>query len=292
MIPENNLFFPPHLPPHRRGRKPAPILSHHEAKKSRRVVPYTANRAPSLSSYNNLHESIKEHAFLRVQLFVTRAKLFEGQAVKSDGTLHNVHFAPGHAHQQQGMSHSKGRHAAHANECAGMKENIKEQWLLDIEKHGVITPRKKKNFRQRGVSENDINAMEQSLVQGIKVRKALSDLMPGPGFLDHTQADDLLNATDLLPQEVNLQVDKVLEDRIREKSAELNEKVAKSLITVKNATEQYIQSARNIFNEYKKEMKAEHATQKFQWQKLRLERLMMYVDDELSGTVMPPDFMF
>lgn len=300
MIPENHLFFPPLPPPHQRGRKPGPILSSHESVKSRRVVPYSANRAPSVENRTNLHEAIKEHAYLRVQLFVTRAKLFEGQAVKTDGTLHNVHFSPGHAHQQQGVSKVKGEHAAHANECAGMKENIKEQWLFDIERTGVITPKKKYNFKQRGLSELDIQSMEQTLIQGLKIRESLSKLMPGPGFLDHTQADDVLNATDRLPSEVNWQVDKVLEDRIRSTSAEINEQLAKSQISVKKACKKYVQCAKSILSTYKQELKIEHQglvkvqknTPEQAKRQVQLVRLIKYVNDEIAGTVMPPQFLF
>lgn len=300
MNSENHLFFPPLPPPHQRGRKPGPIISSHGAVKSRRRVPYSANRAPSVENPSNLHEAIKEHAYLRVQLFMTRAKLFEGQAVKTDGTLHDVHFSPGHAHQQQGVSKVKGEHAAHANECAGMKENIKEQWLFDIERTGVITPKKKHNFKQRGLSEVDIQSMEQTLIQGLKIRDSLYKLMPGPGFLDHTQADDLLNATDRLPSEVNLQVDKVLEDRIRSKSAELNEKLAKSQISVKKACEKYVRYAKSILSTYEQELiverqglvKVQPKTPEQAKRLGQLVRLIRYVDDEIVGTVMPPQFLF
>lgn len=300
MFPDNHLFFPPQLPQHHRGRKPTPILSSRENKKTRRVVPFKANRAPSVANHADLHEAVKQHAFLRVQLFVIRAKLFEGQAVKSDGTLHNVHFRAGHAHQQQGRSSVKGEHAAHASECAGMEENIKEQWLFDIERSGEITPRKKKNFKLRGVSEIDIQKMDQSLRQGLKIRDSLRQLMPGPGFLDHTQADDLLNATDQLPSEVNLLVDKILENGIRGRAAELTERIAKSQITVKLATEKYVQSAKKIFSAYLGKLKEEHLgivktaqiTQEQIFRKMQIERLMSYVEDELSGTVMPPEFLF
>jgi hypothetical protein len=300
MNPENNLFRPPVLPPHTRGRKPGPILSSHEHKKARKVVPYTANRAPSVAHYHDLHEAVKEHAFMRIQLFITRAKLFEGQAVKSDGTLHNVHFKPGHAHQQQGSSKIKWHHAAHANDCAGIKENLKEAWLKDIETMREITPRKQRNFKQRGISQETIESMQKALDQGLKIRKELEQLMPGPGFLDHTQADDLLNATDLLPQEVNLQVDKVLEDRIREKSAEITGMLSRSKITVKAATEQYVHCIKKIFNDYKKELNQErnqllnivHLSPKENQRKNQIQRLVSYVDDEIQGTELPPDILF
>lgn len=292
--------MPPNLPPHKRGRKPGPILSSLEQKKGRKVVPYSANRAPSVNHYLDLHEGVKEHAFMRVQLFVTRAKMFEGQAVKSDGTLHDVQFEPGHAHQQQGSSKTKWHHAAHANDCAGIKENIKAAWLKDIEKESVITPRKQKNFKARGVSDEKIKSMQKALDQGLKIRKELEQLMPGPGFLDHTQADDLLNATDLLPQEVNLQIDKVLEDRLRVESAQLTEKLAKSEITVKKATEKYVSCIRRIFKDYKSELSNErkellhmaHLSQQQSQRKKQILRLIAYVQDEIQGTIMPPDYLF
>ena len=120
--------------------------------------------------------------------------------------------------------------------------------------------------------------------------------MPGPGFLDHTQADDLLNATNRLPREVNLQVDKVVEDRIRPQSAQLTEKLSKSQITVQTATKEYVDLIHKIFNEYKAELHRElqqlsQVAQPEPWQtdrKNKIIRLIAYVEDELQGTQVPP----
>jgi hypothetical protein len=116
----------------------------HLPNKKRKVRDYNTNEAPSSNTQGdgtNLEEVIKEHAYLRTQVFYQKAFSDFEREVESNGDLKPFTLAITEAPIQIGKG-NKNFHAAHASTSAGLRCNDEENFAgtsFNIRANGATT---------------------------------------------------------------------------------------------------------------------------------------------------------
>ena len=268
-------------------RKADPI--HPSEKTSRKISKHEDNVAASMSHWENLEEGIREHAYLRIQIFHAVATKLEGWAKRSNGTVTDVDVRVGRATKQDGQG-TREMHAAHANAAAGLRDDLKERYIKQIVGEGV-TPVKAAFFsRIRNMQSDDLENLKQHQFNETYVREAVEKIWPGNSALSGTDFEDQINATDRLPRALNLGCDLTLEKAIRPFVADLMKQVMQGGLTPKQATDQYVQAIQTHFaakiEEITEKLKGLKASTPINSEEIKKwETQLSYHQNEMNGTI-------
>ena len=267
----------------KKARVDVPLMDHtntltkslFEEKSSRKVIAAEKNVAPTVSDIVNLKEGVREHAYLRVQLFFVASLALWKKGVRSSGDYVALETNIQRAKCQVGRA-TNGYHAAHSNAAAGFVENRKENLIEELVEEG-ITPLKRKLLLAKGISEAQLAQIEAKHSHEKTVRQIIDTVWPEKGILDGTPLELVLNATNSLPRAVNLQSDKPLEKRIRPFVADLYRQLMRGEIDPKKATSIYVTAIQNHFKETIALLETDPNKQ----------QLKLYCQWELEGTQEP-----
>lgn len=198
------------------------------AEKTTRINwPYESNETASTQAagFQLDLESVRNHAYLRIQLFIVTAL-----------ALHNISSFSAKAKAKilgataQGGTGSFGRHAAHAHTASGLTDNMRDLIQEDIALHG-ITEKTEFMLRAKGFTGEMLEGLNQLYLMGEKDPE-LKQNVPAiiakifhktwrlrkqyrHSVLEQTNTEKTVNATTELAPQLNLQCDGLLEKAIR-----------------------------------------------------------------------------
>ncbi len=216
-------------------------------KKSRQIISATKNNTPTVTHHDDLKEAITEHAHLRIQLFYLSAMALYKRALRSDGSVSDVHVKVTGATMQISQGNRE-NHAAHASAAASTVDNLKELIILQIQKE-ALTPLKSKLLSAMGLSEQDLNAIDEKHEDIKFVRKMINTYWPHESLLAGSELELTLNTTNNLPAGLNLGCDLSLEKKIRPLIAEIIGLVMKGQLEPQQATLRYVTAVQEHFKE-------------------------------------------
>lgn len=217
-----------------------------EPKIGRKITRYEQNLAPSVSKVKNLADGIREHAYLRIQMFYAVALKLEGVAKRTNRSSTNVKVWVGRATKQDGQG-TRSEHAAHSNAAAGLRDDLKEHYIQQIIEQGM-TPVKASALRRiRNMSRDDLDKLQKNHTNEKFVRDVMELVWPGNSVIAYTEFEDQINATDKLPRMLNLGCDLTLEKAIRPYIAELMMLVMKGELDPRKAADLYTEAIQNHF---------------------------------------------
>lgn len=195
---------------------------------------------------------IKEHAYMRIQLFALAVVGLYGIAVRSDNTedrefslsFTSAYLQVGKASNSKGKVKVKNKfHAAHANAAAGYVDNSRERAIKTIADEHVITPNKKKRLTSKGFTDNDFKLIQESYHDFNKLMEIFDRVWPfnplrPQSIFTGTSTDLILNSTTEVETGINLVVDKWIE-LLRPEIKQLYERIIYKKISQEEACIQY-----------------------------------------------------
>lgn len=229
---------------------------HSSPSSSRTLFSYEANQTPSDSnpavSPADLDEKIRQHAFLRVQLFVLVAAALHNIVPTTSSMPLNVKAKVLGANMQVGSA-TDGNHAAHAYPAAGQKDNVGSLMAKHLKEGNPLTPTKLELLEVLGIEKSDLDAIVNSSTdpEQLKslIKKVIAAVTRMTHVLEDTRLELLLNTTDPLPARFNTASDGALEKDIRPaKLPSLLEQDMKGLISIKEACQDYVDMIREHFD--------------------------------------------
>ena len=258
------------------------------SRKSRKIISATKNDTPTVTHHEDLKEAIIEHAHLRIQLFYLSAMALYKRALRSDGSVSDVKVRVTGATMQISQGNRE-NHAAHASAAASTVDNLKELIILQIQKE-ALTPLKSKLLSTMGLSEQDLNTIDQKRDDIKFIKKMIDTHWPHESLLAGSVTELTLNTTNNLPASLNLGCDLSLEKKIRPLIAEIIALTLKGQLEPQEATLRYVTAVQEHF----KEKIAHIQNQLLICPKEKLEKMkkqLFYHQNELAGS-QPIDFTF
>lgn len=216
-------------------------------RKGRKIISATKNDTPTVTHHEDLKEAITEHAHLRIQLFYLSAMALYKRALRSDKSVSDVKVKVTGATMQISQGNRE-NHAAHASAAASTVDNLKELIILQIQKE-ALTPLKSKLLRTMGLSEVDLNTIDQKHNDIQFVKKMIDTYWPHESLLAGSELELTLNTTNYLPAGLNLGCDLSLEKKIRPLIAEIIGLVMKGQLEPQEATLRYVSAVQEHFKE-------------------------------------------
>lgn len=208
--------------------------------------------SPSLSQEEKLknegkfcEESIKYHAFMRVQLFAIKVAAYYNLA--KDRNI-SIDLHPAYLQVNKG---SKKYPAAHSIVDSGSGDNFRKTFIEEIvEKHN-ITPTKKKFLEAKGFTEKEFERMlnnnQAEVIQEIFDHNWPVDSDIPSSIFYGTRTDVNLNSTTEAPLRLNLGIDKRLEFELRPKMSEIYQLIMRGEISREDACEKFCKLILDFF---------------------------------------------
>lgn len=264
---------PQNYPP--QGNTPLP-----SNKRKREIKP--AHLAPSLTKVDRLDETIREHAFTRIQIFFVTSMAFYQRALRTSGAITQVSVNIRGAVMQVGQG-NKENHAAHANAGAYVVDNLKENILKQIDENG-LSPKKRKILKEKGVSEENLKQIDKHHKNKQLVAKIVNHVWVHESLLRFTEIELLSNLTNQLPALLNLGCDLPLEKKIRPEMEKLYASCMKGEIKPEKATDALILIIQNHFKSKIEELKQSINSCKNPEKLKKLQENLRYHQLELEGS--------
>jgi len=258
-----------------------PLKNVTNLRKPRKIISATKNETPTVTHHEDLKEAITEHAHLRIQLFYLSAMAIYKRALRSDGSFTDVKVKVTGATMQISQGNRE-NHAAHASAAASTVDNLKELIILQIQKE-ALTPLKSKLLSAMGLSEIDLNTIDQNHDDLKFVNKMINTYWPHESLLAGSEIELTLNTTNNLPAGLNLGCDLSLEKKIRPLIAEIIGLVMKGQLEPQEATKRYVTAVQEHFKE-----KITHIENQLlicpKEKLVKMERQLFYHRNELAGS--------
>lgn len=177
-------------------------------------------------------ESIREHAYLRIQVFSVLLVTFCGMARRSDPTKQrNLLLRIQAAYLQVGKATNFKEHkydGSHFNAGSGLIDGIRDVLIEEISIDREITPLKKQFLLNKGFTEEIFAELARNGFTKESINEMFNRVWPVcKSILFNTETDQLINGTTELLKIINLTIDKALEKVLRPRMLELLEKIAK-----------------------------------------------------------------
>lgn len=253
----------------------------------RKVIPINQNQAASVAIWQDVEEGLRQHAYLRIQLFLMGALAFWKKATRTRKPPEEICLQIGPAKLQVGQANHRAYQAAHAHTAAGLVDNLKENIVKRITKDG-LSPIKSKILLAKGITEEQLLELDRNHQDGSFVEAVINKAWPQSDLLGETSLELQLNATNCLPYQVNQICDSGLERKIRPLVVSLYTKVMRDELDPTAATKMYTKAVQD------------HFEKQIQTVELRLKeeddpslkRILNYYTHQLIGTREPDYDLF
>jgi hypothetical protein len=211
-------------------------------------------------------ESIRQHAYLRIQVFAILLVVFCGMAIRTDPTkLRSLLLKIQAAYLQAGKATNSGKHkydAAHFNPGAGLCDDIRNMMMEEINSDLSVTPLKKRFLIDKGFTEEDFEYLKNNKFTPDAIKEIFNRVWPAcKSIIFNTETDEMINGTTEMLKIINLSVDKALEKVLRPRMLELLASISEvnsppttpcaEFDPLINATKKFHETIENFFTFFK-----------------------------------------